>query len=187
MWHGAAVIEDVLEDRDRAQVQEFLQGLIPGIAHNAVPMTASDRMYAPVIVRAVDKSGDLVGAALSCRAQAAAMASAMPGKALPGLGEFGSVMDVHSELDLLAVAPDARGKGIGSELMSAVEERLRERGVKWWFGNVTSGLDADRLRRFYSRHGFDVGPPGQPLPPLLGREWVMPGTPPAAFFFWRRL
>ncbi len=72
------VIEDVHDDADRAQVQELLQGLIPGIAHNAVPMSASDFMFAPVILRAVD-DGRLVGAALSCRAQVAAMASARPG------------------------------------------------------------------------------------------------------------
>jgi GNAT superfamily N-acetyltransferase len=148
------VIEDVHDDADRAQVQELLQGLIPGIAHNAVPMSASDFMFAPVIVRAVDDDGRLVGAALSCRAQVAATASALPGRAVPGLGDFGPVMEVHSELDLLAVAPDARGQGVGSALLSAVEARLRERGVRWWFGNVTHGLDIERLRRFYSRHGF---------------------------------
>jgi GNAT superfamily N-acetyltransferase len=131
------VIEDVREDADRTGVQRFLQGLLPDIAHNAVPMSASDGMYAPVVVRAVRDDGQIVGATLSCRAQVAAMASAMPGRALPGLGDFGSVMDVHSELDLLAVAPEARGQGVGSALMSAVEARLRERGVRWWFGNVT--------------------------------------------------
>lgn len=59
--------------------------------------------------------------------------------------------------------------------MSAVEARLRKRGVRWWFGNLTPGLDAERLRRFYSRYGFDIGPSCQRLPPLLGRVWVMPG------------
>lgn len=79
------------------------------------------------------------------------------------------------------------GRGVRSELISIVEERLGERGVRVWFGNVTLGLDAERLRRFYGRHGFDVGVPGRSLPPLLGRKWVMPGTPPPAFYFWRRL
>jgi GNAT superfamily N-acetyltransferase len=181
------VIEDVHEDADRAQVQQFLQSIIPGIAPNAVPMSASDGMYSPVIMRAVDDDGHLVGAALSCRAQVAAMASALRGRTLPRLGDFGPVLDAHSELDLLAVAPEVRCQGIGSSLLSAVEGRLRERGVHCWFGNVTPAMDVNRLRSFYSRHGFEVGLPGRPLPPLLGREWVMPGTPPAAFFFWRRL
>ncbi len=181
------VIEDVRDAADRVRVQEFLQGLIPGIADDAVPMSASDGMYAPVVVRAVGDDGRIIGAALSCRAQVAATASMLPGRALPGLGDFGPVMDVHSELDLLAVAPEARGQGVGSALVSAVEARLRDRGVRWWFGNVTPGLDAERLRRFYGRHGFDVGPPGALLPPLLGRQWIMPGTPPTAFYFWRRL
>ena len=162
-----------------------MRAAIPGIVPTAVPMSQFDGMYTPVIVRAVDDDGRLIGAALSCRAQVAAMASMMPGQTLPGSDDFGPVMDSHSELDLLAVAPDAQGQGVGSALLSAVEARLRERGVRCWFGNVTEDSDAERLRRFYERQGFNVGLPGQPLPPLLGRTWVLPRTPPAAFFFWR--
>lgn len=98
-------------DADRAQVQELLYAAIPGIARNAVPMSQFDGMYAPVIVRAVDDGGGLIGAALSCRAQVPAMTSMTPARTMPGLGDFGPVMDDHSELDLLAVAPHARGHG----------------------------------------------------------------------------
>lgn len=181
------MITDVYDDADRDQVQKLLQALIPDIAPTAVPMSKFDGMYAPVIMKAIDDDGALIGAVLSCRAQIAAAASLAPEQALPGMPSYGPVMDTHSELDLLAVAPDARGRGVGSALLSAVEDRLRERGVRWWFGNVTHQLDAERLRRFYERHGSEVGPVGEPLPPLLGRTWVMPGTAPAVFYFWRKL
>lgn len=181
------MISDAHNDADRNQVQALLQALIPDIAPTAVPMSDLDAVYASVIVRAVDNAGVLIGAALSCRAQIAAAAMKAPGQALPGLGRYGQVMDTHSELDLLAVAVDSRGQGVGSALLAAVQDRLLDRGVRVWFGNVTSGLDAERLRVFYERHGFQVGPEGEPLPPLLGRTWTMPGTAPAAFYFWKKL
>lgn len=57
VWHGAGVIEDVRDDADRDRVQEFLQSLVPGIAHNAVPMSSSDGMCAPVIMQELDDAG----------------------------------------------------------------------------------------------------------------------------------
>jgi hypothetical protein len=69
-----------------------------------------------------------------------------------------------------------------------LEDQLRERGVRAWFGNVTPDLDVLRLRKFYTRHGFAVLPDGEPLPPLLGKaRWSMPSVEQPAFFFYKNV
>ena len=56
----------------------------------------------------------------------------------------------------LAVAPDARGLGVGSALLSAVDELAKEEGCAF----VTLEVRADnRARRLYLRHGFVPGDP----------------------------
>jgi len=82
---------------------------------------------------------------------------------------------------------DAADALFGSQLLNYLEDQLRQRGVRVWFGNATPDLDVDRLRMFYERHGFRVLPDGAPLPPLLGKEWVMPGTAQPTFYLWKRL
>ena len=72
-------------------------------------------------------------------------------------------------------------------MIAFVETRLRERGVKVWFGNATNDLEVTRLRAFYAHHGFTVLAEGQPLPPLLGREWVAPSAGPSAFYFYKTI
>jgi GNAT superfamily N-acetyltransferase len=147
-------------------------------------MTRMDRMYAPLILRCRDdETGELLGASLTCRAQVAAISLMAGGDPLG----FGAVLDAHSELDLMAVRPDARGDGIGARLIEQMEQRLRARGVRVWFGNVTPNLNVEALTRFYARNGFNVCELGAPLPPLLGREWEPPNTAPPAFYFWRKL
>ncbi|MFE2267141.1 GNAT family N-acetyltransferase [Streptomyces griseosporeus] len=96
-------------------------------------------------------------------------------------------MDRHSELDLMAVDPEFRGRGIGSELVKALESRLQERGVRIWFGNATRDLETDKLRNFYARHGFRVLPEGQPLPDLMGRAWQLPTQQQPAFLFYKQI
>lgn len=56
------------------------------------------------------------------------------------------------ELETLSVAPEARGHGVGSALIAAARERLRERGVERWTVSVmAANADAARL---YRREGF---------------------------------
>ena len=168
-------------DAERQHVRDFLAEHIPGIASNAVPRTGMDGAYAPLVPLVRGEGGEIVAAALTCRSQLAAGASLMP---VMG-GQYAAVMDKHSELDLLAVAEGARGQGFGTLLVRDLEARLAERGVRVWFGNVTHDNDAERLRSFYSQLGFTVLDEGQPLPPLLGRNWVPPGVEPPAFFFYK--
>jgi ribosomal protein S18 acetylase RimI-like enzyme len=62
-----------------------------------------------------------------------------------------SASDPLAELAVLAVLPDARGKGIGSALLDAVEARLRRLGIEdMLIGVITTNTDAMRL---YQRRG----------------------------------
>lgn len=61
------------------------------------------------------------------------------------------VSDPFAELATLVVAPEQRGRGIGSALMDAVEERLRGEGIAdLTIGAIATNHDA---LRFYERRG----------------------------------
>jgi ribosomal protein S18 acetylase RimI-like enzyme len=62
-----------------------------------------------------------------------------------------SASDPLAELALLAVLPEARGQGVGTMLLDAVEARLRELGIEDMVIDViTTNTDAMRL---YERRG----------------------------------
>lgn len=56
-----------------------------------------------------------------------------------------------------SVLPDAQGRGVGSALLAALEQRARERGA----AKITLEVVAtnDGARRLYHRHGFRDGEP----------------------------
>lgn len=182
------MIQEASSDAERAEVQRFFSKHFDHIKPNAVPMSEVDHIYAPLILRVVDdETGELLGASLTCRAYkavASVMSLQMTGRDPLGLS---GLLDKHRELDLMAVRPDARGRGIGAQLIEEMAARLRLQGVRVLFGNATTDLDLDALERFYSRSGFFVVERGKPLPPLLGKDWTMPNVEPPAFYFWRRL
>ena len=41
-------------------------------------------------------------------------------------------------------------------MLNYLEQELQLRGTRIWFGHVTSDLNADRLRTFYTSDGFKV-------------------------------
>jgi GNAT superfamily N-acetyltransferase len=65
-------------------------------------------------------------------------------------------------LDELYVAPELRGRGVGSTLLMAAEAMTRERGGELLEINV-DGDDID-ARRFYERHGYTNTESGQDQP-----------------------
>ena len=177
-------------DDDRVAVRNYLAQYIDGIAHNAVPSLKNDDFYSALVPWVRDESGDVLAAALTCRSQIAAGAAMLArrgGSIPPAATHYLPVLDKHSELDLLAVRPDHRGDGLGSQLLEWMEVRLRSMGVRVWFGNVTKSLTIEDLRRFYARHGFSTTGPNEPLPPLLGRVWTPPNAEQPAFYFYKRL
>jgi GNAT superfamily N-acetyltransferase len=181
------VITEAVTDAERRAVQGLFETCFAGIGPTAVPMTKDDDSYAPIVAKYLDDQGKLIGAALTCRAPLAVTTVTAAAMGLPETG-YRSVLDKHSELDLMAVVPDARGKGVGGELVQYLEARLRDRGVRVWFGNATADLEVDRLREFYMGHGFTVLADGQPLPPLLGKDrWSMPMAEQPAFYFYKHL
>jgi len=60
-------------------------------------------------------------------------------------------MNIHG----LAVAPELRGKGIGSQLIKHVERYAASRGVS--FIGLNTGFKRKRAHKFYERHGFEAG------------------------------
>jgi ribosomal protein S18 acetylase RimI-like enzyme len=146
-------------------------------------------MYNPLVLQFRDTTQQLVGAVFTCRAQVAAgsVLFTNSGQQLPPARDYTAVLDKHSELDLIAVAPEARNQGSGSQMLTHLETRLASQGVRVWLGNVTDNLEAQRLRTFYGSHGFTVRDHGHLLPPFLGRTWVSPATVPPAFFFYKKL
>ena len=67
-----------------------------------------------------------IAAALTCRTQLAA-ASVLTGM---GAELNWPMLDKYSELDLPAVARSVRGQSLGTKLVSDMEQRLIERGVR---------------------------------------------------------
>ncbi|MFF8407585.1 hypothetical protein ACF06P_38880 [Streptomyces sp. NPDC015684] len=135
----AVAISEAITDAQRAEAQALFEGSFHDIAPTAVPKVKHDPLYAPLVLCYRDPgTGELAGAALTCRSQVAVSMTMMRRP------EYAPVMDLHSELDLMAV----------------VEDRLRQRGVRSWFGNATRDLETTKLREFYTRHGFRVLPDG---------------------------
>jgi GNAT superfamily N-acetyltransferase len=86
---------------------------------------------------------------------AGAQDAAPDGYAIVRLEASGSTWELGDqigELESLAVAERARGTGVGTQLIAAARELLRERGIGYWsVGVVEANSGAERL---YEREGF---------------------------------
>jgi len=171
-------------DADLQAVRQLFAKTFRDIAPDAVPFTREGHQsYGAMVAQAVDSDGRLQGAAMTCRAQIAVTALMLKGDPLG----YAPVIDKHRELDLIAVQPDFRASGVGSRLVSFLEEHLVAAGVELLFGNATRDLDLERLRQFYERQGFTVGALGAPLPLLLGKSWTIPNAAQPGFYFYKML
>jgi ribosomal protein S18 acetylase RimI-like enzyme len=75
---------------------------------------------------------------------------------LLGYACFGATPATDGTYDLywLAVDPAAQGRGIGSALIRAVEEKLVGRGARLLVVETSSRPDYEGTRRFYARSGY---------------------------------
>lgn len=73
----------------------------------------------------------------------------------PGPDDTWPVGDRLAELTSLSVAPEARGRGLGTALMDAVDAELERRGVHDLEVAVMAGNE--RALRFYERRGLKLG------------------------------
>jgi ribosomal protein S18 acetylase RimI-like enzyme len=73
-----------------------------------------------------------------------------------GYACFGQTPMTETTFDLywLVVAADARGRGIGGELMTAVEDFLRERGARRIRVETSSLEGSGGAARFYAKSGY---------------------------------
>jgi len=75
---------------------------------------------------------------------------------LIGYACFGATPATDGTFDLywLAVDPAAQGRGTGTALVRAVEEKLADRGARLLVVETSSRPDYEGTRRFYARSGY---------------------------------
>jgi ribosomal protein S18 acetylase RimI-like enzyme len=66
----------------------------------------------------------------------------------------GKVMLPDAELLSISVDPDCQQSGIGSQLLTALEEELVKRGINKY--KVIAGVSLDGANKFYNRNGFTM-------------------------------
>jgi ribosomal protein S18 acetylase RimI-like enzyme len=78
------------------------------------------------------------------------------GGAIDAYACFGPIPGTKASFDLywIVVAPNAQGRGLGRELVSAVEERLGAVGGKRLYADTSSRDQYAPTRAFYERCGF---------------------------------
>lgn len=78
------------------------------------------------------------------------------GDRLMGYVCFGATPATDGTYDLywLAVDPAAQGRGVGTALVRAVEEKLADRGARLLVVETSSRPDYEGTRRFYARSGY---------------------------------
>ena len=60
----------------------------------------------------------------------------------------------YARIDDIVVAPDARRRGVGSRLITWVEQQLHQSGIRRVF--LESGINNHGAHQFFERHGFSV-------------------------------
>ncbi|EOD67706.1 GNAT family N-acetyltransferase [Amycolatopsis vancoresmycina] len=111
--------------------------LADGVGYDATLRDVARRVEAAEVLVAVDRAGDVVGT----------VTIVQPGSEYAEISRPGEL-----EFRMLAVAPSARGRGIGDALVGAVFDRARALGLR---RVVLSSLDRmHSAHRLYERLGF---------------------------------
>jgi len=75
--------------------------------------------------------------------------------------DFNALAGALTELNLLAVMPRFRGRGVGAQLLTDVETRYAAAGYRTLFIQTATYADP-RLIPWYTAHGYTFAEPGQP-------------------------
>ncbi|HEX2483825.1 MAG TPA: GNAT family N-acetyltransferase [Myxococcota bacterium] len=128
-----------------------VEALGEGLTQHALPTTGRPG-FRPLAVFARDAAGTLVG------------------------GAYGQVNWNWLSVSLLWVAPDRRGDGLGSRLLSAIEEAAYERGCS----HAHLDTFSYQARPFYERHGYTSFATLEEYPPGQQRHFLRKALAPRA-------
>jgi ribosomal protein S18 acetylase RimI-like enzyme len=118
-----------------AAYEEFLEG--PDDYYREALRDAATRDREAELWVAVDDDGTVLGSVTSCP----------PGSSWRELSGDG-----EGEFRMLAVAPVARGRGVGEALVQACEQRAKDAGARrMWLSTID---DMTHARRIYARLGY---------------------------------
>jgi ribosomal protein S18 acetylase RimI-like enzyme len=79
---------------------------------------------------------------------------AAPFKSKTSQSSTGTVVLPNAELLSISVDPGCQQAGIGSQLLTALEDQLQQKGIKKY--KVIAGISLEGANKFYSRNGFNL-------------------------------
>lgn len=85
--------------------------------------------------------------------------TAWEGEVLVGVGAWKRLYATQGELKSFYTVESARGRGIAGLILTRIIERARGEGIRRLSLETGSWPYFEPARRFYRRHGFEVGPP----------------------------
>lgn len=107
-----------------------------------------------------------------------------PDEWIQGLASFGVPVQSHMarrvvDLEMVVVAEESRGQGLGRQMVDHAVQDYRKRGYRLMSGSFYAHLP--HLERYYQRLGFTVLDPGEPLllrvPEPIGGVVAYPAEP----------
>lgn len=76
--------------------------------------------------------------------------------------------DKVRELNLLAVEPTSRNRGLATSLITQAEAIYRRKGVEYLYGGINDPDNQESLATFYEKQGYTVS---QTLPQMFDLDW----------------